>query len=51
MDLRPCFHRLQVIGSDPLERQVRSLKPQLHVFGHTHIPIDMEVQGERGETE
>lgn len=37
---------MQVIGSDPLERQVRQLEPALHVFGHTHIPIDMSVEGE-----
>ena len=32
-----------VIGSDILEEQIRILKPQLHCFGHTHIPIDVEV--------
>ena len=33
----------RVIGSDLLERDVRKLKPNLHLFGHTHIPIGMEV--------
>mmetsp|Transcript_8977 Transcript_8977/g.11904 ORF Transcript_8977/g.11904 Transcript_8977/m.11904 type:complete len:505 (-) Transcript_8977:298-1812(-) len=37
----------KVIGSDPLERQVRSIQSDLHVFGHTHIPIDMELEGVR----
>ena len=26
-----------------MEEQIRILKPQLHCFGHTHIPIDVEV--------
>lgn len=25
----------------PLGRQVRALRPDLHLYGHTHIPIDM----------
>lgn len=33
----------KVIGSDPLEEQIRRLKPTLHIFGHTHIPIDMTI--------
>jgi hypothetical protein len=33
----------QVIGSTPLEVQVRRLQSDLHLFGHTHIPIDMAV--------
>lgn len=31
----------KVIGSDVLESQIRQLKPDLHLFGHTHIPIDL----------
>ena len=37
----------KVIGSDPLEAQVRQLKPHLHMFGHTHIPIDLSIDGIR----
>jgi len=37
----------KVIGSDPLEQQVRELKPHLHMFGHTHIPIDLTLDGVR----
>lgn len=37
----------KVVGSDPLESQVRRLQPDLHMFGHTHIPIDLELEGIR----
>jgi hypothetical protein len=37
----------KVIGSDPLEAQVRRLNPHLHMFGHTHIPMDLELDGIR----
>ncbi|CAM9297808.1 unnamed protein product [Chrysoparadoxa australica] len=37
----------KVIGSDPLERQVREIGSDVHIFGHTHISIDMEVEGVR----
>lgn len=37
----------KVIGSDVLETQVRRLRPTLHLFGHTHIPIDLELEGQR----
>lgn len=43
--LEPFLTR--VIGSDFLERQIRRLKPDLHLFGHTHIPIDLELEGIR----
>ena len=38
-------HLTKVIGSDPLEEQIRRLQPHIHLFGHTHIPIDMELDG------
>lgn len=37
----------QVIGSAPLERQIRELGSDVHIFGHTHIPIDMTSEGVR----
>lgn len=43
--IEPLLSR--VIGSDPLEAQVRRLNPHLHLFGHTHIPIDLELEGIR----
>jgi predicted phosphodiesterase len=35
----------KVIGSNPLGEQVSRLKPHLHIFGHTHIPIDIVIEG------
>ena len=43
--IEPLLSR--VVGSDPLEAQVRRLNPHLHLFGHTHIPIDLELDGIR----
>ena len=40
-------HLAKVIGSDALETQIRQLNPQLHMFGHTHIPIDVELDSIR----
>eukprot|EP01038_Epipyxis_sp_PR26KG_P014115 gene14115-18939_t len=37
----------RVIGSDPLEAQIRRLKPHVHIFGHTHIPIDLDIDDVR----
>lgn len=37
----------KVIGSDPLGRQVKELGSDIHIFGHTHIPIDIEIEGVR----
>jgi hypothetical protein len=31
----------KVVGSEVLECQIRRLQPHLHLFGHTHIPIDL----------
>jgi hypothetical protein len=31
----------RVVGSAPLARQVGALAPELHLFGHSHIPIDL----------
>ena len=43
--LEPFLTR--VIGSNFLESQIRRLKPDVHLFGHTHIPIDLELEGIR----
>ena len=40
-------HLTKVIGSDFLEQQIRRLHPDIHLFGHTHIPIDMTLDGVR----
>ena len=37
----------RVSGSDVLERQVRRVMPNVHVFGHTHTPTDMVLDGIR----
>ena len=37
----------RVVGSDPLEAQIRRLRPHLHMYGHSHIPLDLEIQGIR----
>eukprot|EP00405_Crypthecodinium_cohnii_P040376 CAMPEP_0206564826 /NCGR_PEP_ID=MMETSP0325_2-20121206/23691_1 /ASSEMBLY_ACC=CAM_ASM_000347 /TAXON_ID=2866 /ORGANISM="Crypthecodinium cohnii, Strain Seligo" /LENGTH=487 /DNA_ID=CAMNT_0054067533 /DNA_START=36 /DNA_END=1499 /DNA_ORIENTATION=- len=31
----------QIVGSSYIRRRVESLKPDVHVFGHTHFPWDM----------
>jgi hypothetical protein len=36
-----------VIGSDVLEAQVRRLCPDVHLYGHTHVPMDMTLEGIR----
>ena len=43
--IEPMLSR--VFGSDPLEAQIRRLKPHVHIFGHTHIPADLLVDGIR----
>jgi len=37
----------EVVGSDVMECQVRRLQPHLHLYGHTHIPLDLELDGIR----
>jgi predicted phosphodiesterase len=41
--IEPLLSR--VIGSKFLENRVRQIKPHLHIYGHTHIPMDIEVEG------
>ncbi|KAH8098728.1 calcineurin-like phosphoesterase [Aureococcus anophagefferens] len=35
----------KVSGSDDLGRGVAALRPDVHVFGHTHIPVDLDLDG------
>lgn len=35
----------KVAGSDDLGRVVAALRPDVHVFGHTHIPVDLDLDG------
>jgi len=37
----------KVSGSNPLKEQLARLKPSLHVFGHTHLPVDKYIRGVR----
>ena len=36
-----------VAGSAGIEEQVRRIRPRVHVFGHTHIPVDEVIDGVR----
>ena len=45
MLLQPSLHK--VSGSDPLEAQIRRLMPDVHVFGHTHLNMDLTLDGIR----
>ena len=45
MLLNGFLHR--VSGSAPLEAQLRRLMPDVHVFGHTHLLIDLTIDGVR----
>jgi len=37
----------KVSGSRKLEEQIRQLMPDMHLFGHTHIPFDTTIEGVR----
>lgn len=37
----------QVVGSDFVHRRIQALDPDLHVFGHSHFPWDMALDGVR----
>ena len=37
----------KIAGSAPLESQLRRLMPDVHVFGHTHVPVDTTIDGIR----
>jgi len=40
-------HLHKVSGSHALERQIRRLQPDLHIFGHTHLTVDTVLGGIR----
>lgn len=37
----------KVLGSRVLEQQIRAVRSRLHLFGHSHIPIDLTLEGVR----
>jgi predicted phosphodiesterase len=37
----------KVVGSNELMRQIERIGPKLHIFGHSHIPMDMVIDGIR----
>ena len=37
----------EVSGSFALERQIRRLQPELHIFGHSHLTVDNVLEGQR----
>ncbi len=44
----PRFKMLYpVLGTGELERQIRRLKPTVHVYGHSHINRDRAIDGIR----
>lgn len=45
----PARHRIldPVLGSELLERQLRQLAPEIHVYGHSHINRDVSIDGVR----
>jgi hypothetical protein len=45
MLLQATLHK--VSGSEPLEAQVRRLMPDVHAFGHTHLNMDLTLDGIR----
>ena len=38
---------MQAVGSLPLGRRVRALRPHMHVFGHSHFGWDQTLDGTR----
>ena len=32
-------------GSEPLAQRLRALKPDVHIFGHTHFSWDANIEG------
>ena len=51
IDLMPSYipkkHRIlyPVLGSTIIEDQVRQLAPTIHVYGHSHVNRDIEIDG------
>lgn len=37
----------KAVGSDPLAARVEALRPDVHVFGHTHFSWDASLRGTR----
>ncbi len=51
IDLMPVFipsslrYLFPVLGSVLIEKQIRQLKPQIHVYGHSHVNCQMDIKG------
>jgi Icc-related predicted phosphoesterase len=51
IDVMPSYiprHRRMlypILGSDRLERQLRLFKPSIHVYGHSHVNREVEIEG------
>jgi Icc-related predicted phosphoesterase len=49
IDIMPAFIPLKkrliypVLGTTLLENQIRTIKPQIHVYGHSHVNLDVKV--------
>jgi Icc-related predicted phosphoesterase len=37
----------KVVGSTPLQERVEALRPDIHLFGHTHFGWDQTIDGVR----
>eukprot|EP00038_Savillea_parva_P004054 m.133587 g.133587 ORF g.133587 m.133587 type:complete len:444 (+) comp11360_c1_seq2:247-1578(+) len=40
-------HLPKMVGSTPLRERVRRLRPECHIFGHTHFAWDSKIEGMR----
>ncbi len=51
IDLMPAYipsslrYLYPVLGSEMIEEQIRQLKPQIHVYGHSHVNCQMDIKG------
>lgn len=43
--LQPLLSK--VVGSKYLQEEIKLISPNLHIFGHTHVPIDLTLDGIR----
>ena len=45
----PIYHQIlyPILGSTRIEKQLRKVKSQIHVYGHSHVNIDKTIDGVR----